>query len=410
VDGGFLLPRKETTVARERTGSIVTRDGKLYARIRFKDESGKTRDIWRKADSRTQARQLIRALLNEVEKSSPATLDAAQMTFDELAGRFIQSCLKPAVYVNGRKVEGVRSVIPARLAVEALRAHFGVKKIRNITHADIRAYKSLRLRTPTKQDIARHKRELVKNPKAEIHVTRTIAAVNREVEKLRRMLRWAVGQEWLLKTPFQIGEPLASRADERARERILNRKEEARLLAAIDAEPKRAHLRGILLVALDCGLRRGEILTLTFGDLDLNRRTITVRAFNAKTARTRTVGMTTRVYLELQRLWSESEQEPDALVFRGIKSIKTAFNKACRAAGVADFHFHDCRATAITRMLRMGLPVTEVMRVSGHSTYAAFTVYARADADTAFRAAAVLDAFHAEAPEAQNTNMPQLIN
>jgi hypothetical protein len=37
------------------------------------------------------------------------------------------------------------------------------------------------------------------------------------------------------------------------------------------------------------------------------------------------------------------------------------------------------------------------MRISGHSTLSAFTVYARADEDTAFRAAAALDAFHAEA-------------
>lgn len=397
-------------MARERTGSIVQKGGKLYARVRFKDETGKSRDLWRTAESKTHARQLIREILKEVEKSTASTLDASRMTFSELADRFIRECLKPAVYVQGRKVEGVRSLIPARIAVEALRAHFGKKKVRSITHGDIKAYKSLRLKTPTKQDLARHERALIIDPKAELQVTRTIAAVNREVEKLRRMLRWAVSQEWLINTPFKTGQPLASRADEQARERILSRDEEARLLAAIDAEPKRAHLRGILLVALDCGLRRGEILTLTWEDIDLDRRAVTVRAFNAKTARTRTVGLTMRAYLELRRLRDESEQPSSALVFGGIKSIKTSFNKACRDAGIVDFHFHDCRATAITRMLRMGLPVTEAMRISGHSTYSAFSVYARADADTAFRAAAVLDAFHAERNVTEATAAPELVN
>ena len=63
------------------------------------------------------------------------------------------------------------------------------------------------------------------------------------------------------------------------RERILTREEEARLFAAIDAEPKREHLKGILLIALDCALRRGEIFTLRWSDINLERRTITIRAF-----------------------------------------------------------------------------------------------------------------------------------
>jgi len=56
-------------MARERKGSVVTRGGKLYARIRFKDENGKQRDLWRKADNRTHARELIRQLLTEIEST-----------------------------------------------------------------------------------------------------------------------------------------------------------------------------------------------------------------------------------------------------------------------------------------------------------------------------------------------------
>ena len=153
-------------MARERTGSIVNRGGTLYARVRFKDENGKTRDISRRAESRTHARQIIREILREVENSSASILDAAHMTFDELADRFIHECLKPAVYVHGRKVEGVRSVIPAKVAVHALKAHFGRKKVRSITHGDIKAYKVLRLKTPTMHDRARHKRALKTDPNA----------------------------------------------------------------------------------------------------------------------------------------------------------------------------------------------------------------------------------------------------
>lgn len=381
-------------MARERTGSIVNRGGTLYARVRFKDENGKPRDLCRRAESRTHARQLVRDLLKEIEDSSAATLDAAQMTFNELADCFIQECLQPAVYVQGRKVEGVRSVIPARVTVQALKSHFGKMKVRNITHSDIKAFKTLRLKTPTMHDCARHKRTLKTDPNAQLQVTRTIAAVNRELDKLKRIFNWAIRKGWVLKSPFQAGEPLVSHADEVHRERVLSREEEGRLLAAIDAEPLRGHLRGILLIALDCALRRGEILTLTWSDIDFARRTITVRAFNAKTARARTVAMTSRVFEDITSRYSASPCEPSERIFKIRSDVKRSFKSACLAAGIRDFRLHDCRHTAITRMIRAGLPPVEVMRVSGHTTMSAFYRYANLEADSIFRAAAALDAFN----------------
>ena len=389
-------------MARERKGTITERNGKLYARVQFTDETGTRRDLWRKAENRTHARELIRQMLKEIENSTATSLDAANMTFAELADRFIAECLKPAVYVHGRKVEGVRSVIPARVAVEALKAHFGKKKVRAIAHGDIKSYKALRLKTPTMHDRARHKRALQADPKAQLQVTRTIAAVNRELDKLKRIFNWAIRQGWLLKSPFQSGEPLISHADEVHRERVLSRDEESRLFAAIEAEPLREHLRGILLIALDCALRRGEILTLTWADVDLDRRTITVQAFNAKTARARTVAMTSRVYEDLRRRFEAAPRESDGRLF-DLKNVKRSFRSACRRAGVSDFRLHDCRHTAITRMIRAGMPPVEVMRVSGHSTLSAFYRYANLDSDTVFRAAAALDAFHAETVQTHNT-------
>jgi hypothetical protein len=50
-------------------------------------------------------------------------------------------------------------------------------------------------------------------------------------------------------------------------------------------------------------------------------------------------------------------------------------------------------------MIRAGLPPVEVMRVSGHATMSAFYRYANLDSDTVFRAAAALDAFHAQEKE-----------
>ena len=365
-------------MSRERKGSIIERDKKLYARVQFTDENGRKRDLWRKAESRTHARELIRKLLREVDEGGTQALDAARMTFAELADYYLENFLVEAHYTNGIKDSGLRSLATPKGQLKTLRANFGRRKLRELTHDNIRSFKAMRLQTPTV-----HNRR------------RSITSVNRELALLRRVFNVAVRQQWLQKNPFASGESLISAAAEVKRERFLSRNEEARLLAAISSEPKRAHLKGLVLIALDCALRRNEITTLAWSDCDLIRKTITVRAFNAKSARSRLVAMTTRVY-EFLRQQRETSQGLDSLVFGGIKDAKRSFTSACRLAEISDFRFHDCRATAITRMLRSGLPVTEVMRISGHSTLSAFTIYARADEDTAYRAAAALDAFHAE--------------
>jgi len=59
--------------------------------------------------------------------------------------------LKPAEYVDGRKVAGVRSLSPAIAAVNTLKEHFGKRQLRGITHADIRAFGPKDSQNPPKQ-------------------------------------------------------------------------------------------------------------------------------------------------------------------------------------------------------------------------------------------------------------------
>ena len=113
---------------------------------------------------------------------------------------------------------------------------------------------------------------------------------------------------------------------------------------------------------------------------------------NSKTMKARTVGMTARLYDELVRLWELSPKEPDVLVFGITNNFKNAWRAACDAAGVEDFRYHDCRHTAITRWVRAGLPIAEIMRLSGHSTLQAFAIYANSTPETVRRGAEALDA------------------
>src|SRR5262249_5968696 len=147
--------------------------------------------------------------------------------------------------------------------------HLGRKRLREITYADIRAFRATRLKTPT-----------------QYNRQRTITTVNRELSCLRRILNIAVRESWIHKNPFACGDSLISFAVERKCERILTREEEMCLLSACD-DPLRKHLRPILICALDTGMRQGEIFKLRWSDICFETRTVTIQAFNTKTMRER---------------------------------------------------------------------------------------------------------------------------
>ena len=369
---------------RERVGSIVSRKsrsakGKVtwWARITYTDPvTGKRHDRQRRAESKSHAKDLVQDLIAEVDKTGGRSLAKEHMTFLDLATYFEKEYLKPAEYVDGRKVAGVRSIVPAKANVKALKDHFGMRLLRGITHSDIREFRMIRLVTKTKA-----KKQ------------RSIAAVNRELEKMRRLLNIAEREGWILRNPMRSGDPLISMADERKRERIVTREEELRLLAACENR-YRKHLRPILICALDTGMRRGEILGLKWSDVDFEERVLTIRAFNTKTMQERQVSLTTRLMIELERIWEESPKNRDFLVFGFTDNVKKSWTSVRTKAGLPDVRFHDLRHTAATRLVAAHLPLPEVGRVLGHTQANTTYRYVNANIETTRRAAALLDAFN----------------
>jgi integrase len=207
----------------------------------------------------------------------------------------------------------------------------------------------------------------------EIQRARSLSAVNRELELLRTIFNYAEHNDWIVKSPFRRGASLISKASERRRERVLTLEEETRLLDACTG--KRLHLKPLIITALDTGMRRGELLKLVWPDVDFGLDLIRVRATNTKTERPRTVGMTPRVREALLALRQDAPIEYTGIVF-GIKdTIKNGFSSAVETAQIEDFRFHDCRHTAITRMIQAGIPATETMKISGHSQFVTFARY-----------------------------------
>ena len=53
---------------------------------------------------------------------------------------------------------------------------------------------------------------------------------------------------------------------------------------------------------------------------------------------------------------------------RRLKDVRTAFGRALRVAGIADFHFHDLRHTAISYMMMNGVDLKTIAEFVGHTT------------------------------------------
>lgn len=188
-----------------------------------------------------------------------------------------------------------------------------------------------------------------------------------------------------MENPFVRTKGIISKSAEYKRDRILSVEEEQRLLSVCIG--RRIHIKPILICALDTGMRRKEMFTLKWRDVNFEKNEILIHMTNTKTEKERTVGITSRLRIELETLWENSPKDITGSVFGITDTIKTAFTSACLDANIKDFHLHDCRHTATTRMIASGSPHTEVMKITGHTQLKTFLRYLSITPETAKRCA-----------------------
>ena len=144
--------------------------------------------------------------------------------------------------------------------------------------------------------------------------------------------------------------------------------EEERLLGAC-AESDNSQLLSIVTIALETGMRYGEIMGMTWERVDLSRGVI--RLDLTKSGRRREVPMRQAVYDALAkrpgerkgRVWSE-------------QSIRTAWETAVEQAKLDDRHFHDCRHHFASWFVMRGGSLQALKEILGHATLAMTMRYA----------------------------------
>ena len=128
-------------------------------------------------------------------------------------------------------------------------------------------------------------------------------------------------------------------------------------------------VRAAIWIALLTGCRRGEVLKI--GPQDSGQDTITIRAGNTKTLRTRVVPIipALRVWLPYLPLKITAE------------GLKTGFRRAREAALMHEVHFHDLRHSCATILLASGADLYTVAKILGHTTIKTTERYAHHQID-----------------------------
>lgn len=219
--------------------------------------------------------------------------------------------------------------------MKSLVGYFGKKALSEIAAYDVERFKEMR------------------------HKSVSGTTINRELAALKTMLNRA--SDWgFVKL---AANPVSKVAyfPERQVERILTDNEAAKLVAACGQA-----VRPVVITALNTGMRRGEILDLRWENVDFERRFIRVE--RSKNGRSRKVPMNSTLVAELGRL--RGNGTPFVFTQRAgerLKSIVTAFQTACRHAGIGHLRFHDLRHTFATNLVMNGVDLVTVKEILGHS-------------------------------------------
>jgi integrase len=225
---------------------------------------------------------------------------------------------------------------------------------------------------------------------------KAVTSINRSVAALKAALSKAV--EWGILDAHPLAKLKPLKADNNGKIRYLTIAEEKRLREALDRREARIraerasanewrskrgyaslptlwdwayadHLKPMVLLSINTGLRRGELFKLTWDNVSFHTKTLTVEGSTAKSGKTRHVPMNAEV-LEILRKW-KAQGIGTGLVFPGkdgapMDNIQTSWEGLLKDAGITEFRWHDLRHTFASKLVMAGVDLNTVRELLGH--------------------------------------------
>lgn len=201
--------------------------------------------------------------------------------------------------------------------------------------------------TPNK--IASYRDERLKEVKPNT-VIRELAYISSMINHARR--EWGLG---IINPVAQIRKP----PQPQDRERILNEAEMLRLLREL--ENINPFLKPLCEFALETAMRRGELMSLLWTNINFKKRIAFLPI--TKNGRSRSVPLSAKAMEILNSLPRDIKGRVFSL---NKQTVSILFLKATRRAEVENFHFHDLRHMALTRLSSKFTNILELAAISGH--------------------------------------------
>lgn len=191
------------------------------------------------------------------------------------------------------------------------------------------------------------------------------ATVNKAIAILKHMFTKAEEWGWIDELTLKGVHRVRNIRENNKRLKYLEPEQETALL-----DNCKAHLKPVVITALKTGMRKSEILGLTWDRVDLRNGLILLDV--TKNGERREIPINSALKIVLERLALENiEGYPH--VFhdkqgRPYKDVKHSFGRACSDAGISGFVFHDLRHSFASRLVMSGVDITTVKELLGHKT------------------------------------------
>jgi integrase len=316
-------------------GSVYVRKAKggperFY--IDYRDGEGKrVQKVVRQAQNFSQAAQVLQVLVRDMLMNSYG-LDQPKedMSFRELADLFIENHSK----VTKKSWKSDSSY------VKPLKQFFCDETLRKIRQFEVESYVAARVKEGLKK-----------------------SSVNRELACLKKMFNKAKDWGYMLSNPAEKVRFFSEK--DNFKERILTTEEEQLLV-----ENSPIYLRKMITTALHTGMRRAELLTLIWSNVDLEKKL--VRLEHTKSGKIRFIPISPELHSLLSELKASTLSSPYVFVNGKtgtlFRDIKRSFQTACKRAGINSLRFHDLRHTFASRLVERGVDIITVKELLGHST------------------------------------------
>lgn len=282
-------------------------------------------------------------------------LPESKITFKQLSEWYmdLESVKALASYENGVK-----------LRLKQFNEHFGNMIVNDIKPVDLENH------------IVRLKKE-----------GRAPGDIDQRIGKVKTMVFKAFENRMIGAEPYRIFKCIKKtvKRGSDVRDRILSKQEfESLITHAKD------HTKAIITTAYYTGMRKGEILSLTWDKVNLVKRMIRLEPEDTKDREARNIPICDELYKVLASMPNRihGAGDPHVFLFQGkpVRDIRDGIKYACRKAGIKygrfvkdGFIFHDLRHTFNTNMRKAGVPESVIMEITGHSTREMFDRYNSVD-------------------------------